>query len=86
LSDAGAQIRSSSRSTARSTCLQSSGMGRAGARCACRGLLQAVTLLCDDAADAIVWRAGRPGLWQRLAGSFARHDLPALLDVADRDR
>jgi hypothetical protein len=50
------------------------------------GSLHEVTLLCDDGADAVVWHAGRPGLWQRLAGSFARHDLPALLDVADRDR
>ena len=50
------------------------------------GSLHAVTLLCDDGGDAIVWRAGRPGLWQRLAGSFARHDLPALLDVTDRGR
>jgi hypothetical protein len=50
------------------------------------GSLQAVILLCDDAGDGLVWRAERPGLWQRLAGSLARHDLAALLDAADRDR
>ena len=50
------------------------------------GSLQAVTLLCDDAGDAIVWLARRPGLWQRLAGGFARHDLAGLLGAADRDR
>jgi len=50
------------------------------------GTLQAVTLLCGDAGDAIVWHARRPGLWQRLAGGFARHDLAALLGAADRDR
>ena len=49
------------------------------------GSLQAATLLCDDAGDAIVWHAARPGLWQRVAGSFTRHDLAALLDAADRD-
>jgi hypothetical protein len=43
-------------------------------------------LLCDDAGGAIVWHTRRPGAWQRLAGRFARHDLAALLDVADRDR
>src|SRR5438046_6995451 len=46
------------------------------------GWLQAVTLLCDDAGDAVVWHAGRPGLWQRLVGRFARHALAALLSGA----
>lgn len=50
------------------------------------GSLHAVTLLCDDAGDAIVWYAPRPGLWQRVAGRYARHDLAALLGIADQDR
>src|SRR5207247_6939408 len=32
------------------------------------GSLQAVTLLGDDAGDAIVWHAWRPGFWQRFVG------------------
>ncbi len=49
------------------------------------GSLHAVTLLCDDAGDAIVWYAPRPGVWQRVAGRYARHDLAALLGIADQD-
>ena len=49
------------------------------------GSFDAVTLLADDAGDAVVWHARRPGLWQRLAGRFARHDLAALLGGARKD-
>ena len=43
------------------------------------GRLAAVTLLADDMGDAMVWNALRPGLWKRVAGRYARHDLAALL-------
>ena len=49
------------------------------------GSLDAVTLLSDNAGDAVVWHARRPGLWQRLTGRFARHDLAAMLGAAERD-
>jgi hypothetical protein len=49
------------------------------------GSLEAVTLLVEDAGDAVVWRVRRPTLRQRLAGRFARHDLSSLLDTAKRD-
>jgi len=48
------------------------------------GSLDAVTLLSDDAGDAVIWHARRPGLWQRFAGRYARHDLAAILDAAQK--
>jgi len=48
------------------------------------GSLDTVTLLVDDAGDAVVWRARRPGLWQRIAGRYRSHDLAALLDAAQK--
>ena len=46
------------------------------------GLLDGVTLICDDGGDAVVWHAPAPGLWQRMAGRYRTHDLGALLDTA----
>jgi hypothetical protein len=51
-----------------------------------RGSLREVTVLCDDAGDAVIWRAGRPGPWQRLLGRYRTHDLAALLDAAETNR
>ena len=48
------------------------------------GSLDTVTLLVDDAGDAIVWQSRRPSLRQRFAGRFARPDLAALLETAKR--
>jgi hypothetical protein len=50
-----------------------------------RGAFDAVTLLAEDRGDAVVWRARRPGFWQRFAGRRQRRDLAALLDDASRD-
>ena len=62
-------------------------MGRAGARRARRGDRSTrVTLLADDAGDAVVWHARRPGLWQRTRRPSRRHDLAALLDAAKQGR
>ena len=49
------------------------------------GTLDAVTLVVDDAGDAVVWHARQPSLRRRLAGRFARHDLAALLGAAKRN-
>jgi len=49
------------------------------------GALDSVTLLADDRGDAVVWRARRPGLWQRYAGRRKRRDLAALLGRAGMD-
>ncbi len=49
------------------------------------GRLATVTLIADDAAAALVWQASRPGIWARVAGRFARHDLAALLAAAHAD-
>jgi hypothetical protein len=46
------------------------------------GLLTSVCLLGEDAGDAVVWHARRPGLWQRIAGRFQVRELHALLDAA----
>jgi hypothetical protein len=46
------------------------------------GRLASVTLLTDVAGRVAAWRARRPGVWQRLAGRYARHDLAALLAAA----
>ena len=51
-----------------------------------RGSLREVTVLCDDAGDAVIWRAERPGPWQRLIGRYRTHDLAALLDAAEKNR
>lgn len=51
-----------------------------------RGALREVTVLCDDAGDAVIWRAERPGPWQRLLGRYRTHDLAALLDAAEQNR
>ncbi len=51
-----------------------------------RGALREVTVLCDDAGDAVIWRAERPGPWQRLTGRHRAHDLAALLDAAEKNR
>ncbi len=49
------------------------------------GAFDAVTLLADDMGDAVVWRARRPGFWQRFAGRHRRHDLATLLGDASKD-
>ncbi len=41
-----------------------------------------LTLVADDAGDALIWRATRPGLWRRLADRFAHHELAALVAAA----
>jgi hypothetical protein len=46
------------------------------------GSLESVRLIGEDAGDAIVWDARRPGLWQRIAGRFQARELHALLDAA----
>ncbi len=47
-----------------------------------RGSIDAVTLLAEDSGDAVVWRAGRPGLWQRVVDRYRRHDIAALVGRA----
>ena len=46
------------------------------------GSLDSVQILAESGGDAIIWRTGRPTLWQRVAGRFAARDLRALLDAA----
>ena len=46
------------------------------------GRLATVTVIAEDAGDAVVWHARRPGFRERIAGRFARHDLAALLAAA----
>jgi hypothetical protein len=46
------------------------------------GSLESVRIIAEEAGDAIVWDARRPGLWQRIGGRFKARDLDALLDVA----
>jgi hypothetical protein len=46
------------------------------------GSLTAVQIFAESAGDAIIWHAGRPTLWQRIAGRFEAHDLRTLLDAA----
>jgi hypothetical protein len=46
------------------------------------GSLDSFQLIGEDAGDAVIWRARRPGLWQRIAGRFQARDLRALLDAA----
>ena len=45
------------------------------------GSLDSVKLIGEDAGDAVVWHARRPGLWQRIAIRFETHDLRALLNA-----
>jgi len=49
-----------------------------------RGRLEQVSILAQDAGDAILWRTRRPGLWQRIAAPTRRHDLAAELAAARR--
>jgi len=49
------------------------------------GRLATVTLIAEDAGDAVVWHANRPGFRERIAGRFARRNLAALLAAARRD-
>ena len=50
------------------------------------GTLDSIELIGEDAGDAVVWRARRPKLWQRISGQFEVHDLRALLDAARQAR
>jgi len=50
------------------------------------GRLDAVSILADGGGQAAAWQARRPGLRQRLAARFERHDLAALLADADERR
>jgi hypothetical protein len=45
------------------------------------GSLDSVRIMAESAGDAIVWHAGRPTLWQRVAGRFEARDLRTLLDA-----
>ncbi len=47
------------------------------------GRLASVSILADGAGTAAAWQLRRPGLRQRLAARFRRHDLAALLAVAE---
>jgi hypothetical protein len=49
-----------------------------------RGAVREVTVICDDAGDAVIWRAQRPGPWQRLIGRYRTHDLAALLGAGEQ--
>jgi hypothetical protein len=49
-----------------------------------RGRLEAIDVLARDAADALCWRARRPGLWRRIAGRAPHGDLAAALATAIR--
>jgi hypothetical protein len=46
------------------------------------GSLDSVQVVSESAGDAIIWHAGRPTLWQRIAGRFEAQDLRTLLDAA----
>jgi hypothetical protein len=46
------------------------------------GSLTDVKLLAEDAGDAVVWHARRPGVWQRITGRFQARDLRSLVDAA----
>jgi hypothetical protein len=49
------------------------------------GRLATVTLIADDAGEAVVWHASRPGFWKRIAGRLARRNLAAFLAAARRN-
>jgi hypothetical protein len=49
-----------------------------------RGRLEQITILAQDAGDAICWQTCRPGLWQRIAGAARRRDLATELAAARR--
>jgi hypothetical protein len=46
------------------------------------GSLNSVQILAESEGDAVIWHAGRPRLWQRIAGRFQTRDLRTLLDAA----
>jgi hypothetical protein len=46
------------------------------------GRLESVSILADGAGTAAAWQLRRPGLRQRLAARFRRHDLAALFAIA----
>jgi len=46
------------------------------------GSLESVQIVAENAGDAVIWHAGRPRLWQRIAGRFEAANLRALLDAA----
>jgi hypothetical protein len=48
------------------------------------GSLAAVTVVIDDAGEAVAWDARRPSLWRRITGRIKRHDLAVSLDAARR--
>ena len=50
------------------------------------GSLESVTLIGEDAGDAIVWHTRRPPLWQRIAGRLRVRELRAELDAARQGR
>jgi hypothetical protein len=52
------------------------------ARALAAGRIAELTLVANDAGDALIWRATRPGFWQRLAGRFTHHELAALVAAA----
>ena len=45
------------------------------------GSLDSMQILAESAGDAVIWHAGRPTLWQRIAGRFEARDLRTLLDA-----
>jgi len=47
-----------------------------------RHRLATVTIIADDAGDALVWTARTPGTWQRIARTLARDDLARALAAA----
>lgn len=47
-----------------------------------RGRLGIVTIIADDAGDALVWTSRTPGAWQRIARTLARDDLAHALAAA----
>jgi hypothetical protein len=49
-----------------------------------RGRVDAVTILTEEAGDAVGWRARRPGLWQRIAGRAHPRDIAAELARTQR--
>jgi hypothetical protein len=48
------------------------------------GRLTGVSVLAQDAGDAVCWQADRPRLWQRIAGRARRRDLATEIAAAMR--
>ncbi|MEO8305289.1 MAG: hypothetical protein ABI724_14310 [Betaproteobacteria bacterium] len=48
------------------------------------GRIGRVTLIADNAGDAVTWRVDRPPLWKRLASQIRGHDLDAWVAAARR--